>query len=88
MNTILENIEYKNWFSALKANIRQRQIKAAMTVNSQLISMYWELGKEIVEKQEQAKWGSGFIDQLSQDLNGETVKIAKQVVSCSMLAQY
>ena len=71
MNAIIENIEYKNWFIALKTNIRQRQIKAAMAVNSQLILMYWELGKEIVEKQEQAKWGSGFIDQLSQDLKVE-----------------
>lgn len=71
MNAILENIEYKNWFIVLKTNIRQRQIKAAMAVNSQLILMYWELGKEIVEKQEQAKWGSGFIDQLSQDLKVE-----------------
>ena len=30
--------------------------------------MYWELGKQISQKQENTKWGSGFIDQLSTDL--------------------
>lgn len=33
--------------------------------------MYWELGKEITQKQATAKWGTGFIDQLSKDLRAE-----------------
>jgi predicted nuclease of restriction endonuclease-like (RecB) superfamily len=42
-----------------------------VAVNSQLIQLYWDLGRQIVEKQETAKWGSGFIDQLSKDLKEE-----------------
>jgi predicted nuclease of restriction endonuclease-like (RecB) superfamily len=42
-----------------------------LAVNSQLIQLYWNLGKQITEKQENAKWGSGFIDQLSKDLRTE-----------------
>jgi predicted nuclease of restriction endonuclease-like (RecB) superfamily len=42
-----------------------------LAVNSQLIQLYWDLGKQITEKQETAKWGSGFIDQLSKDLRAE-----------------
>lgn len=63
--------EYKNWISELKQRIRQSQIKAAVKVNTELIRMYWELGKDIVEKQAEAKWGSGFFKQLSDDLNNE-----------------
>lgn len=70
MNSI-QNQDYTNWIVALKSTIKNRQIKAAIAVNSNLILMYWDLGKEIVEKQENAKWGSGFIDQLSTDLKSE-----------------
>jgi predicted nuclease of restriction endonuclease-like (RecB) superfamily len=65
------NSEYKNWLIELKANIKRSQIKAALAVNSELIQLYWDLGKQIVEKQEHAQWGSGFIDQLSKDLKAE-----------------
>jgi predicted nuclease of restriction endonuclease-like (RecB) superfamily len=68
---LIHNTQYATWLSDLKANIRQRQIKAALAVNSQLIQLYWELGKQLVEKQEHSQWGSGFIDQLSKDLKKE-----------------
>jgi predicted nuclease of restriction endonuclease-like (RecB) superfamily len=68
---LLNNNDYKNWLIELKSTIQQRQIKAALAVNSQLIQLYWDLGKQITEKQENAKWGSGFIDQLSKDLRIE-----------------
>ena len=71
MSGISVNQEYKNWIVELKNKIQQSQIKAALAVNSQLILVYWDLGKQIVEKQEKAKWGSGFIDQLSKDLKAE-----------------
>jgi hypothetical protein len=41
----------------LKDKIRTTQIKAAMTVNRELLTLYWELGREICEKQEKANWG-------------------------------
>lgn len=66
-----QNLDYFNWLVSLKSTIKNRQIKAAVAVNSNLILMYWDLGKEIVEKQENAKWGTGFIDQLSKDLKAE-----------------
>ena len=52
-----QNQEYSNWVVALKSTIKQRQIKAAIAVNSNLIMMYWDLGKQIIEKQENTKWG-------------------------------
>ena len=52
----------------IKIKIKESQIKAALSVNSQLILLYWDLGRQIVEKQENVKWGSSFINQLSKDL--------------------
>jgi predicted nuclease of restriction endonuclease-like (RecB) superfamily len=69
--SLTTNSEYKNWLIELKVNIKRSQIKAALAVNSELIRLYWDLGKQIVEKQEYAQWGSGFIDQLSEDLKAE-----------------
>ena len=68
---IKSNQEYKQWLIDLKKRIRQSQLKAAVKVNSELIILYWSMGKDIVEKQEKAKWGNGFITQLSRDLKEE-----------------
>jgi len=62
------NTEYKEWLQNLKIQIKRTQIKASISVNNQLIMLYWDLGRQIVEKQEKAKWGSGLIDQVSNDL--------------------
>ncbi len=68
MNNKLNSNEYKNWLRELKTKIQQSQIKASLAINSELIQLYWELGRQIIEKQETAKWGSGLIDQLSTTL--------------------
>ncbi|MGC4127966.1 MAG: PDDEXK nuclease domain-containing protein [Bergeyella sp.] len=71
MNDKLQLPEYGNWLKNLKHQIKNSQIKAVLAVNSELILLYWDLGRQIVEKQENAKWGSGFIRQLSEDLRAE-----------------
>jgi predicted nuclease of restriction endonuclease-like (RecB) superfamily len=62
---------YKDWILQLKQRFQQAQIKAAVQVNSELLKFYWELGAEIVEKQEKTEWGSKFLNQLSDDLQSE-----------------
>ena len=63
--------EYRNWLRGLKQQIKTGQIKASISVNSQMIMLYWDLGRQIAEKQENAQWGSGFIKQLSHGLREE-----------------
>jgi predicted nuclease of restriction endonuclease-like (RecB) superfamily len=65
------NEEYLQWLAELKQRIRQKQMKAALAVNQQLIELYAEMGKMIVEKQEASKWGSGLLNQLAKDLKTE-----------------
>ncbi|GGB16962.1 PDDEXK nuclease domain-containing protein [Puia dinghuensis] len=66
--TFLPNKQYKDWIVELKGRIQTAQIKAAVTVNRQLLELYWELGREICEKQDRAKWGDGLIGQVAKDL--------------------
>lgn len=59
---------YDGFLRKLKVRIQRAQVKAALAVNRELILLYWEIGKEIVERQEEAGWGSAVIDRLSNDL--------------------
>ena len=68
MKNILDTSDYKNWLQTLKGKIQQSQIKAAIQVNSELLRLYWQIGKAIAEKQAKAKWGDGFLQTLSADL--------------------
>ena len=68
MKNILDTSDYKNWLHNLKGKIQQSQIKAAIQVNSELLRLYWQIGKAIAEKQAKAKWGDGFLQTLSADL--------------------
>jgi predicted nuclease of restriction endonuclease-like (RecB) superfamily len=68
---LLQNTEYKHWLKDLKQKVLQSQLKAVVKVNSTLLEFYWELGEEIVLRQSQARWGDGFLKQLSHDLMAE-----------------
>jgi len=65
------NTEYRQWLIDLKSKIRQSQIKAAVRVNEELLRLYWNLGQDIVVRQMETAWGSGFFEQLSKDLRSE-----------------
>jgi len=63
--------EYKEWLTGIKQNFQSSQIKAAVKVNNTLLEFYWNLGNEIIQKQKEYTWGSGFLQQLSNDLSEE-----------------
>jgi predicted nuclease of restriction endonuclease-like (RecB) superfamily len=60
--------DYVVWFSDLKQRISLARQKASMTLNAALMELYWEIGRDIVEKEEKSAWGSGLIERLSRDL--------------------
>ena len=63
-----KNTGYKQWLTDLKSRIRQSQIKAAVKVNTELLRLYWDMGRDIVTRRMETSWGNGFFKQLSQDL--------------------
>ncbi len=52
-----------------EAKIYRLQIKASIAVNVELLSFYWNLGQDIIEKQTNKNWGDAVIEQLSNDLH-------------------
>lgn len=60
--------EYKDFVLEIKSKVKEHQYRALKAVNKELISFYWDLGKAIVEKQEQHGWGKSIVEQLSADL--------------------
>ncbi|MBS9783660.1 MAG: DUF1016 family protein [Pasteurella sp.] len=69
-NSIIDN-QYKDWLQEVKQNFQQAQVKAHIKVNSTLLEFYWHLGNDILQKQQDFAWGSGFLEQLSKDLCAE-----------------
>ncbi len=68
---IIKTDNYRNLIADLKHRIQDAQIKAAVTVNTQLIALYWDIGKQIAEKQQASGWGDAVIEQIAKDLSRE-----------------
>jgi len=60
---------YFDWISELSQRYRQSQIKASIRINSEMLKFYWSVGKDIVERQFDNKYGSHFYENLSRDLS-------------------
>lgn len=54
---LLKTGNYAEFLNTIKSRIRDARISAAQSVNKELITLYWSIGKDIVEKQEQLGWG-------------------------------
>lgn len=67
---------YHAFLGELKTRIRAAQVRAALAVNQELVLLYWQIGREILERQRQEGWGSKIIEQLAKDLKREFPDIA------------
>ncbi len=65
--TILDK-DYSHWIKELSTRYRKSQIKAAVKVNEEMLRFYWELGRDISVLQQDNKWGSKLLANLSRDL--------------------
>lgn len=63
--------DYGHLLESLKERVRSAQTQARRTVNTQLISLYWSIGRDILTRLEMDGWGSGVIGRLAQDLHTE-----------------
>lgn len=60
--------EYMQWLGEIKARYRNTQIKAAVKVNAEQLLFNWQLGRDLVMRKAEEKWGSGIVEQVSLDL--------------------
>ena len=63
--------EYADWIAELKHRYRSAQVKASVRVNSEKLLFNWELGRDLVQKKAEEKWGAGVVEQVSLDLQRE-----------------
>jgi predicted nuclease of restriction endonuclease-like (RecB) superfamily len=62
---------YDDFLQNLKRRIQAAQVKAVFAVNRELILLYWQIGREILERQRVAGWGAKVIERLAGDLHRE-----------------
>lgn len=60
--------EYIQWLNEIKTRYRNAQIKAAVKVNAEQLLFNWQLGRDLVMRKAEEKWGSGIVEQVSLDL--------------------
>ncbi len=70
-SNLLLNKEYSEFIKSLKEQIYKSQIKASISVNRELLKLYWRIAEDIVSKQKSSNWGDKIIEKVSSDLKEE-----------------
>lgn len=68
MNKNIKKNEYRLFLKSLKERIHSAQYEALKVVNKELINLYWDIGKMIVEQQEKESWGKSVVENIANDL--------------------
>ena len=61
-------VDYPYWLTSLKQRIQGAQQRATLSVNRELVLLYWHIGRDILERQQAQGWGAKIVDQLAKDL--------------------
>lgn len=59
---------YADWLAELKGRIHTAQQRTALAVNRELVLLYWQIGRDILERQAKQGWGAKVIERLAHDL--------------------
>jgi len=62
------SLNYEDFLENLKGQIHRAQVKAALAVNRELVLLYWQMGREILTRQQYEGWGAKVVDRLAKDL--------------------
>lgn len=65
------SFDYSGFLHDLKARIRAARALAALAANRELVLLYWQIGRDVLERQEREGWGAKVIEKLSNDLRAE-----------------
>lgn len=59
---------YADWLADVKGRIHAAQQRAALAVNRELVQLYWQIGRDILQRQAEQGWGAKVIERLAHDL--------------------
>lgn len=65
------DVEYAEWIAEVKHRYRSAQVKAAVKVNGEKLLFNWQMGRDLVQKKAEERWGAGVVEQVSLDLKRE-----------------
>lgn len=65
---MISDKEYVAWLHDLKERYMRSQVRTIVHAQNEMLTYYWSLGRDIVKKKAESKWGSGFFNQLSLDM--------------------
>ena len=71
MKEIMQSKKYTHLLETIKTRIRQAQYDALKAVNKEMIALYWDIGRMIVDRQEKQGWGKSVVENLAADLQKE-----------------
>ena len=71
MSKVISAAGYGEFLTDIKKRIRSAQYEALKTVNKEMITLYWDIGRMIVERQKKYGWGKSIVETLASDLRSE-----------------
>jgi predicted nuclease of restriction endonuclease-like (RecB) superfamily len=66
---------YASLLTEVKQRVKTAQLKASLSVNAEMIAMYWDIGQLIHERQQVQGWSAGVIPKLAKDLKNELADV-------------
>lgn len=60
--------DYSGWLAELKQRVERARQHALVSANRELVALYWQIGHDILDRQQKRGWGAGVVDQLARDL--------------------
>lgn len=67
-NPLTTPADYKEWLADIKVRVLAARQRAALAANAELVSLYWHIGRDILQRQAEQGWGSKVIERLGRDL--------------------
>lgn len=61
-------VGYAHWLADIKTRVQAARSRAALAANAELVTLYWQIGSEILQRQQAAQWGDKVLDRLASDL--------------------
>ena len=72
VETVASTSTYRELVDRLKQRIRESQARAARALNTELVMLYWSIGRDILAQQQAAGWGDDIVGRIAEDLRVET----------------
>jgi predicted nuclease of restriction endonuclease-like (RecB) superfamily len=72
VDAVAASATYRELIKRLRVRIRESQTRAARTLNTELVMLYWSIGRDILDQQQAGGWGDDVVGRIAQDLSADT----------------